>query len=281
MGVTRTRLGRVFLWLLLAVAVVAEAQAQEQTSSEGPYIEVGGALIGQYIADYRGSSRYQYKVLPVPYGIYLGRWLKADRGGLRSDFIANSRMELGASLSASLGGDSEGNEVRQGMPELGVPFEIGPTLNVNLTGADFREGWALRLPLRGVAAWASGINGVGFLFAPQVSYRSPDAVERWRFSSNIGLTFADRRYHEYFYNVEPRFATATRPMYQASSGYSGAFAEVYLYKRFGDTRLAFGIRGDYLGGATFESSPLVETDTNFSVSFALVRTLWRNRPRPD
>lgn len=270
----KTRPARVFLWLALCWPLSLAA-------AEQPYIEVGGALINQYLADYRGSSRYQLKVLPAPYALYVGRWLKADRGGLRSDLIANNRVEVGVSLSASLGGDSDGNPIREGMPELGIPFELGPTVNINLTGVDFREGWALRLPLRGVAAWEGGVNGVGFLFAPHLAYRMSDVGHGWRFSSNVGLLFADGRYHDYFYGVEPRYATAERPAYNAEGGYSGAFAEFYVYRRFGDTRLAFGIRGDALNGATFADSPLMETEHSFSVSVVLVRTFWRNRPRGE
>ena len=44
--------------------------------------------------------------------------------------------------------------------------------------------------------------------------------------------FSDRRYNQYFYGVDPAFATAARPAYNAGGGYGGAQFIMSLSKRY-------------------------------------------------
>jgi MipA family protein len=242
-----------------------------------PRVEMGLALLGQYGADYRGSSHYQPDALLLPYFLYQGPIVKIGRDGVRGEFWANERFEFDLSADGSLSSRSDNNKLRSGMPELDSAFELGPSLNVRLTGKNFQEGWSLRFPLRAVFTLSSGgVDYIGYLFNPRVSWRKPNALWGWRASVNFGVLIADKTYHQYYYDVEPQFVTDVRPYYLADGGYSGAFTRVTFSKKIDQWRYGISMRYDNLAGVNFIDSPLVETKHSASLSFGVMRTLWMN-----
>ena len=81
---------------------------------------------------------------------------------------------------------------------------------------------------------------------------------------NLGLStgpiFADSDYHDYYYTVEPHYATSWRPAYDAKSGYSGSSVTLGLSKTLNSLILNAFVRADFMNGAEIEDSPLVTTD---------------------
>jgi outer membrane scaffolding protein for murein synthesis (MipA/OmpV family) len=73
-----------------------------------------------------------------------------------------------------------------------------------------------------------------------------------------GPVFNDRRYNEYYYQVDPQFATPTRPAYSASGGYGGTQFTVTASRRFGQVWFGAFARAYGLRGAVFQDSPLVQ-----------------------
>ncbi len=272
-------------WLILIPLALAFAPVHATVGAEEPpYMEAGIGLVGQYIADYRGSSHYQLQALPLPYLIFEGRIFKADKDGVRGEFFKRARFELDVSLAGSLNGDSDNNPLREGMPELLSSVEVGPSFNIKLTGDEFRQGWSLRLPVRaviGVDFSGYRLDYLGYLANPRLTWKHPDIGGGWRLSTNLGFTWADRNLHSYYYDVAPEFATPARPAFDTGSGFSGTFLRVSGYKQLGDWRVGLSLNYDNLAHTAFFDSPLVETEHFFSLSFALVRTLWSNRSRVD
>ena len=43
----------------------------------------------------------------------------------------------------------------------------------------------------------------------------------------LGLKYATRDFHAYFYDVAPNYATATRPAYASTKGFGGSFINYY------------------------------------------------------
>lgn len=275
---------------LLCLGLVAQSSFSSPPGGEPPvppqdlaaeaaqvYMEVGVGFAAQYLADYRGSKRYALQGLPAPYFVYLGRFLKADAGGVRGELFRSERMELNISADGTLGGDTEGNELRRGMSEIANTAELGPSLNINLSGAGFSEGWSVLLPLRGVVAVDFDVlEPVGFLFNPLLVWRSPDLFSGWRTTATLGLMYGNRSYHSYYYSVSADEALSWRPAYRAESGYSGGFARLSAYQSVGDWRFGVSVRYDNLAGATFEDSPLVETKHYGAISFGLTYRFWSN-----
>ena len=88
-------------------------------------------------------------LLPLPYIVYRGTWLKADRDGARALLVDTPRVKVDVSVAASTPTRSRDNAAREGMPNLPAVGEIGPNLNLTLA-ASVQNRWKLdlRLPLR-------------------------------------------------------------------------------------------------------------------------------------
>ncbi len=261
----------VFLFFL----VCGNVQANEEKKL--PTIELGVGFGGQVLNDYRGSKESQTRVLPLPFVIYRGNFLKADRGGVRTELFSTDRFELNISAAVALNGGSGDNELRQGMPELGSMFEIGPSLNVNLSGEDFKQGWVLRFPVR--VAYSAGGDGdgpQGYLFNPKLTYIKPNFYGGWKARVNFAGLYGSEKFHDYYYTIDSPFVTEERPYYKAKSGFSGIYGKIALTKRSNKWSYGFSLRYDYLKGATFADSPLVETDQYYALSFGIARILWQS-----
>ena len=250
-----------FTFLLMLVSGVAFA---------GHEVELGAGIGGQYLADYRGSKETQLQVLPFPVVIYRGDFLKIDREGIRGELFASPRFEFNVSADLALNGDSDDNTLRRGMPELDSAFQFGPSFNINLTGPDFDEGFAIRLPARAVFTVSSeGIDHIGYTFNPKLTYERPEFIGKWRLSFDFGLLYGSNSFHDYYYSVEQQYATPERPYYNAQDGYSGTFSKLAFSSRHGNLLSSISLRYDNLSGAEFVDSPLVETEHFWMVSFGV------------
>jgi len=266
--------------LLAALAFLAlSGRAYSETKSE-PKLEVGIAGVGQYLADYRGSSEYHPHALPLPIILYDGDFLKIKRTGVYGDLYSAPRWKLTLSAEGSLSSGSSSDKLRKGMPDLQSTGEVGPSLNFRLSGKDFEDGWALRLPVRAVfAVGFSGVKRVGYLANPQFTYRNSDIWNNWHFSNDIGFLYGSRAYHDYYYSVDQRYVTPERPFYRATSGYSGWYFESSVNKREGNWWWGAKLRYDNLSDAVFLDSPLVETKNYFALTFVVSRFIWSSNDK--
>lgn len=234
--------------------------------------ELGLGLSALHGPDYRGSAEYRTFASPIPYFIYHGKFIRSDRDGIRGSFFESNNLEFSLSASAAISPNTDENELRQSMPELGSTFEIGPSLNYKLTGNDFSNGLTLQLPLRAVFAFADDAGYAGYLFQPQLAYRTKFAD--WNLHYRLGITYADNRYHDYYYSVTPEYTTSTRPTFDASSGYSGFYSQIAFTRKIKseklNMRLAFFLRYENLSGSDFTDSPLVETRDVWRSGMAII-----------
>ncbi len=236
-------------------------------SEELPLWELGAGGTGLNMPDYRGSDERNYYFLPIPLFIYRGDRLKVDRKGVHGDLFKSDRIKLDMSLSAGLPVKSEDNDARNGMPDLDPIFGIGPSLEIQLYRSDKRKSiLSFRTSTRSIFATdLSHISHEGWEFNPYLNYNfkntGPDGT--WNIGVLLGALFATERYHDYYYEVKPEHTTASRPIYNAKSGYSGSRIAIAFRKRFG--RLWIGTFGlyDNLKGVTFENSPLIKTNHSF------------------
>lgn len=264
--------------LLLPVADPADG-------AELPLWEAGLGVAVIDFPDYRGSDERRTWTLPLPYLVYRGEVLKADREGLRGQFFRSERLDLHLSLNGSVPVDSSDNAARSGMPDLDPTLEIGPRLEVTLLGnRDSDMQLTLQLPVRTViASDFSHTRNVGWVAQPQLNadFRRTPLGEGWNLGLAAGPLFGDKRYHNYFFGVEPAFATAVRPAYVADSGYAGSQFLVALSKRFPGFWVGGFARFDTLKGAGFESSPLVRQEESFAAGLAVTWILKRSQRTVD
>jgi len=243
-------------WALLPVLACVAAQSW---ASEQPLWEVGIGVAPVTFPNYRGSASSRSYILPLPYFIYRGDRLQMDRDGARGVLFERPGFKIDLSADGGVPVASDDDGARAGMADLDPVFEIGPSLNwlVHRSGVGRLQ---LRLPIR--AAIASDLRSadhVGWTVQPTLNFKAPALVGGWDMGFNVGPKFASRRNHGYYYDVGGRDARDDRPAYRASAGYSGTALAVSASQRKGRLWAGVFVRYEFLDGATFLDSPLVET----------------------
>jgi outer membrane scaffolding protein for murein synthesis (MipA/OmpV family) len=227
-----------------------------------PQWEIGLGAAALYLPDYRGSDQSRGYLYPLPYVRYRGERLRLDdRRGLASLLLLDTdRVELDVSLNASQPAPSDQSTARQGMPDLDPTLEIGPLVKVRLwENAGRSRELSLQLPVR-AAFTLQNPEFIGWVFNPVIDLYLRDVGPggRWRLGMQAGPVFTDARYNQYYYQVDPQFATATRPAYSASGGYGGTQFTLTTHRRFGPIWFGAFVRAYGLQGAVFDDSPLVQ-----------------------
>lgn len=249
--------------LAITFALFANTFALEAISEQKPTWEIGLGAGALSFPAYRGSDEQINVVLPLPYIVYRGDWLKADREGIRSIFFESEHVHLNLSMNASIPVDSDRVDVRDGMPDLKPTFEIGPSLDVTLwRSQDRQRKLELRLPARYAMTAETNPEAVGWQFTPRLTLDviDPAKFKGWNLGLLAGPIYSSKRQHDYFYSVDERYATATRSAYNASGGYAGWQLLGALSKRFPDYWIGGFIRYDSLHDAVFADSPLVTSE---------------------
>jgi outer membrane protein len=237
-----------------------------------PLYELGIGAGGMSLPDYRGSDERQNIAFPIPYFVYRGKFLKADRDGVRTDLYSSDKVLVNLSVNGTLPVNSSTNKARSGMLNLKPTLELGPTANVNLwESSDRKSKIDFRLPLRMSIAIQSSPEQVGWLTAPSLNLDviDPDGANGWKLGILAGPLFNTRRYNSYFYSVSPAEATAVRPAYSAPGGYAGSQLTFAMSKRYPHYWVGGFLRYDTVANAAFESSPLVKKRNGVSAGFAV------------
>lgn len=241
--------------LLLLLSTAARAEKK-------PLWEAGLGIGALSFPDYRGSNESQLYPVPVPYFVYRGKILKADKDGVRGELFNKKHVELSVSVSATIPVKSENNAARRGMPDLQPTIELGPSLDLHLwRSPDENTKLDVVLPLRAPLTIESSPQSIGWVFSPRVNIDLDNVAGHtgWNFGCGVGPLFADRKFHDYFYSVASPFATTQRPAYAARGGYSGVHFLTSLSKRFPKYWVGAYMRYDVLDGAVFDDSPLVKS----------------------
>jgi outer membrane protein len=255
-------------WKISAIVLAAVATTGVVRADEKPLWDFGLGVGAVAFSDYRGANTTHVYVLPVPYFYYRGKFLRADRNGVRGLLFNQEWIELNISANATT--PVRRNAARAGMPDLRSTIEIGPSIDMHLWKSnDQKVKFDVRIPLRGVFTLESHPHDIGWVFAPYaaVDVKDVGGFTGWYLGALAGPLFADHRYNDYFYTVAPQYATADRPAYQASAGYSGAQVLASLSKRYPSFWVGGYVRHDSLAGAVWESSPLVKRNEYWSGGF--------------
>lgn len=268
--------------LVAGAAAALAAGALPCAAADEPLWESGVGIAVLDFPDYRGSSQSRGYVLPVPYFVYRGKFLREDRRGLRGIFFEDERMNMNLSVGASLPVDSSRNHAREGMPDLHATVEFGPSVDVALwEAANRRAKVELRLPLRAAVTLESHPRFIGGQFSPNLNLdvADPAGFAGWNLGMLAGPVFTDARYNRYFYEVKDEFATPERPAYTTGGGFAGTQFIVALSKRYPKFWVGGFARYDTLAGAKFEASPLVTSKHYYAAGIAVSWILGESRER--
>jgi outer membrane scaffolding protein for murein synthesis (MipA/OmpV family) len=239
-----------------------------------PLWEIGLGAGALCLPDYRGSDQSRTRWFPVPYVVYRGKWLRADREGARAVLLDAQSVEVDLSFAASPPSNSRDNDARAGMPDLKAAVEFGPNVNLTLQRSDDRKlKLDLRLPLRAAFTVQGSPRAIGVNFAPNLNLDLAGVGGGWNVGLLTGPMFADRRYHDRVYGVDPVYATPQRSAYRAGGGYSGWQALAAVSRRFDVWWVGGFVRYDNLRGAAFADSPLLRRDNALTWGFGVSRVL--------
>lgn len=265
----------------LASEPSATAQAAPATAPGLPLWEIGalGVVVSQQA--YPGAYQQKNGVGVLPYFVYRGKWLRADRDTLGLRAIDTPRIKLDVGFSGALGSNSSDIAVRQGMPDLGTLVEFGPRLRIELSDPEQRSNgrWRLDLPVRGVFDLSDGFKQRGVSFEPRLVFdrRSNYGLS---YSASVSAVVGNQHLNDTFYGVAPAYATAARPAYQAQSGLVALRTGITASYRFNpDWQLFTYARIDSVAGAANRNSPLVQRNTGATVGIGLSYTLARSSSR--
>ncbi|MFV3076298.1 MipA/OmpV family protein [Niveispirillum fermenti] len=273
---------------LLALSGSAAAQSalfgMETTNDTAPLWEASLLAAGGYIAHYPAASEGQFKALPIPFLIYRGDHLRiGDDGFIRArQEMAGGRLELDIGLDGSFDVDSKDNKARSGMPDLDLLIEAGPKLTWHFLPGDASRQIDLGVELRAVIATRFiGFDYEGITLNPELSWfeRSLGGTKMRGYAS-IGPIFGFDGVNDYFYQVDPVYATPDRPAYRAQNGYIGTKTTLGLAYPVTERLLVFGAaQVGYYGGSANEDSPLFREKTNVSVGAGLRWSFWQSEAR--
>ncbi len=270
---------------VLSVAGVLSALAASApvAAEQLPLWEVafgGGVLSAPH---YRGSAESSSYPHPFIFPVYRGKRVKSDESGIRGILLAGQKARLIFSIDGGLPVRDD-DSAREGMPRLGAVGQIGPMLRIKLwERPQNHQTLILDLPVRAAFAVNSGIEHIGYTAFPKLVYRRRFGLldSKWKMGLTAGLLWADEKYHDYYYQVDPEFATPTRPAYDAGGGFNGSRLISTFYHRDDKKFLSFYALYDNVSGAAFEDSPLVTAHDGLTAGFVVSWFLAKSRQRVE
>ena len=267
---------------LLAIGRVSGVHAEEvspaidaaDTTGAGskPLWEAGIGGFAGAVADYPGSNQYRVRGLPLPFFVYRGDLFSSDVNGPRLQ-KSSGIVEWELSGGGSLASNSKGG-AREGMPTLDYLLEVGPKAKITVAKPTDTSRLTVDVAIREAIStnFSSRFRGQGQLFAPDVAYEERAIFgSQWSGRASIGAQFATASLQRYYYEVEPQYARADRPAYDARAGYLGATLTLSAFRQVTRSFIVFvGIDVDDYDGAANVDSPLLRTrnDLGAAVGFA-------------
>lgn len=248
-------------------------------AEEKPLWEAGGGAVAVQLPAYRGATESTYDVLPIPYLVYRGEYLKADRDGVRGVLFDSDKYEINVSFAASPPVNSGSVKVRQGMPDLSASLEVGPSLDIKLwQSAGNNVRLRMFLPVRAAFTLTGDPQFIGWQLTPRLNLDvdNPLGLRGWTLGTVGGPIYGSQAQHAYFYGVAQQFGSAIRPAYEAKAGFAGIQVISALWKRFPSFWAGGFVRYDNVSGAVFEDSPLITQKSGFSGGVAITWVLGKS-----
>ncbi len=265
------------LLLLLAAPVLAQTPA----AADLPLWEIGAVGFGVSQQAYPGASEQVRRALALPYVIYRGKYLRADRDNVGVRVVNKERYELDVGFAGAFGSRASDTEARRGMPELGTLVEFGPRLKWNLGAAPGDGRLRADVALRGVFDLSNSLRYQGLSLEPRLVYERR-GEGGWRYGASVGPLLGNGRLADTFYGVAPAYALPDRPAYAAKAGLIAWRLGVNASREVTpDLRLFVFGRLDSVAGAANRDSPLVRKTNGGSVGVGLSYTFARSSQRAN
>lgn len=236
---------------------------------------VGGGYVST--PAYPGADTQSQRGLVLPFLLYRGEILRSDQQGIGARLLRSDTTEFDVGFAASLPAPSHDVRARTGMPDLGTLVEFGPRVKYKLADVGARTSLRFELPLRAVIEVRGGLRRQGWTLEPRLVYATRESDTDWAREAYLSAVFGDERINRYFYEVQPEFATPSRPAYPAQSGLMLVRAGLFGARKLSPDVRFFGfLRYESYAGAANRDSPLMKKPTGASIGFGLAWTLARS-----
>ena len=242
----------------LLLANESVTQIESKAASEIEWTLGAGLAVIDYNL-YPGAKSSNSLLLPIPYFTFRSPRFEIDRG-IKSFLYQSETIVLDISADFGLPVDSDESQARNGMPDLDLMLQLGPSVEFLLNDKN-KNYFDVRfeVPLR--AAYAldlRDVQSIGYLFEPRFSFNHR-RLARTGLSqkATIGLKFATQDFHAYYYDVSTEFVTSERALFKSDAGFAGSFLKYRISYKTSDFVYWTFLRYQSLRGAEFEDSPLV------------------------
>lgn len=213
---------------------------------------------------YPGSDQLVRRNFVLPYLIYRGDILRADRNNVGLRAFKTDTLELDMGFAGALGSSEGDITARKGMDDLGILVEAGPrlrwTLSEDFLGARVRADF----PLRAVFDLEDSLRYNGVSFEPGLNADFITAAQTF-YSFGISALIGSEKLTDYFYQVAEADVTSGRPFYDAKAGLISLRGSASVGKKFSEKWRGFGFaRYESTQGAKNSGSPLMVQTAGWS-----------------
>ena len=268
------------IYLVFSTALLIAATAAQAQEGARPLWEIGAFGGATSTPAYPGAADRTSRAVVLPYLIYRGDVIRAERGSLGARMVRTDNFEFDLGFAASLPANTQDTAARQDMPDLGTLIEFGPRLKMTLARPAPGSQVRLEVPVRAVLEFNSGVHAQGVAFEPELVFETRDIGAGWGLSASGSLVFGDRKLNNFFYGVMPAFATITRPAFDAQAGLIATRLALSTSKEITpDVRLFGFVRYESYSGAANLNSPLHQSSNGTSIGIGLAWTLGRSEER--
>ena len=259
--------------LLAAAWLAAPAHAKDE-----PLWEYGFGIGVLGYNDYRGAESSHVFPVPVPYLVYNGPLIKADKEGVRGALFSRPWVDLNLSFDATL--PVSNDRTRNGMTELKPTAEAGLQFDLHVwRSEDSRIKLVVRVPLREAFTFQAPPRSIGTTLTPGLKLKADDPwdydgwevryLHRAPCSPTAAITTIFIRYRR-----KTRPPPARRIRRRAAMPARNSLPT--YHKRFPHYWFGAFVRYDNLSGAVFEDSPLVRQENYWSAGFAFAWMIGRS-----
>jgi len=258
----------------------------DEIAEEKPLWEMNLAAFGRYGPAYPASEDSQINIIPLPFPIYRGRFLRVGDDTdkpVTTRIFRRDRIKLDIDFGLNFPVDSDDVDARTGMPDLDLLAEAGPELEFQFAKGPRAGNAFLALQARGAFSF-DGLDPTwrGLIFSSELRYVRPVNHERTEFMARITPEWAGNEYMDFFYGVAPEYATPERPEYRATGGYLGTKLAFSVKHRLSeDFELRTGVRFGLYQGARNRGSSLYTAETNSGIYIAFLWKFWESARMAD
>lgn len=221
-----------------------------------------------YLPDYPAAAQNRMRYLIFP--VYRGTFFRIDRvTGVSGEVYNDSRIDFSWNFIFQFPTQSKDIPIRSNMPDLDWVLSIGPELKYILHRGPYHK-FFFRFPIRQNTCtnFASRTRFCGIAFNP--GFRHTHWSSNWGEWTYRVEAFADSsEYQQYFFEVNPSYATTQRPSFHARSGFLGFVYGVMHTLPFENWELSTALNYYDYSLAINRNSPLFQQTNNWAVFLAV------------